>query len=109
MLNARLNRVASYVTISCVIYYVGSIVLLHVLRTDYDPGSRYLSEYVVGPYGALMSSTFFLLRFGSFALACGMWRSVSSRLRFLPGHLCWLTWACAVFLAGIYPSDLQGS
>ncbi len=38
-----------------------------------------------------------------------MWRSVSSKVRFLPGLLLWLTWACAVFLAGIYPGDLQGS
>jgi hypothetical protein len=88
---------------------VGAIGLLHVLRTDYDPGYRYLSEYVVGPYGALMTSTFFVLSVGSLALSFGLWQSVSSKLRFLPGLLLWLTWACAVLLAGIYPGDLQGS
>ena len=56
-----------------------------------------------------MTSTFFVLSIGSLALSLGLWRSVSSTLRFLPGHLFWLTWACAVFLAGIYPGDLQGS
>lgn len=106
--NTRLNIVASYVTLFSVGYYVGAIVLLHVLRTDYDPGYRYLSEYVVGPYGTLMTSTFFVLSVGSLALSFGLWRSVYSKLRFLPGLLLWLTWAGAVFLAGIYPSDLQG-
>ena len=106
--NARSGIVASYVTIFSVIYYVGAIALLHVLRTDYDPGYRFLSEYAIGPYGALMISTFFALSVGSFALSFGLWRSVSSRLRFLPGLLLWLTWACTVFLAGIYPGDLQG-
>jgi hypothetical protein len=38
--NAGLNIVASYVTIFSVDHYVSAIALLHVLRTDYDPGYR---------------------------------------------------------------------
>jgi hypothetical protein len=105
----RLNAIASYITLSSVVYYATAIVLLHVLRSDYDPGYRYLSEYARGPYGALMTSTFFVLSAGSLALSFGLWRSVSSKLHFLPGLLFWLTWACAVFLAGIYTGDLQGT
>ena len=107
--SARLNAVASYITLSSVLYYASAIVLLHVFRTDFDPGYRYLSEYARGPYGALMTSTFFALSAGSLALTLGLWRSVSSKLRFLPGLLLWLIWACAVFLAGIYTGDLQGT
>jgi len=105
----QLNTVASYITLLSVIYYATAIILLHILRTDSDPKYRYLSEYVVGPYGALMTSTFFVLSVGSLALLFGLWRSVSSKLRFLPGMLLWLVWACAVFLAGVYPTDLQGA
>ena len=104
----RLNAVASYVTLSSVVYYATAIGLLHVLRTDFNPGYRYLSEYAVGPYGALMTSTFFALSAGSLALSFGLWRSVSSKWRFLPGLFLWLTWTCAVFFAGIYTGDLQG-
>jgi len=106
---ARLNAVASYITLSSVVYYASAIVLLHVLRTDFDPGYRYLSEYARGPYGAMMTSTFFALSAGSLALSLGLWRSVSSKPRFLLGLFLWLTWACAVFLAGIYTGDLQGA
>ena len=106
--NARLKIVASYVTVSSVVYYVSAIVLLHLLRTDYDPGYRFLSEYVAGPYGALMTSTFFVLSVGSLALWFGLWRSVAAKRRFWPGLLLWLVWACAVFIAGLYPGDLQG-
>src|SRR6266849_6165880 len=81
----------------CVVYYASAIVLLHVLRTEFDPGYRYLSEYARGPYGTLMTSTFFALSAGSLALSLGLWRSVPSKLRFLPGLLLWLIWACAVF------------
>lgn len=105
----RLNTIAAYITLSSVTYYATVIILLHILRTDFDPRYRYLSEYVNGPYGALMTSTFFVLSLGSLALLFGLWRSVSSKIRFAPGMLLWLAWACAVFLAGVYPSDLQES
>ena len=105
----RLNAVASYITLSCVVYYAGAILVLHVVRTDFDPGYRYLSEYAVGPYGALMTSTFFVLSAGSVTLAIGLWWSVSSKVRILPGLLFWLTWACAVFLAGVFTGELQGT
>jgi hypothetical protein len=105
----RLNVVAAYITLSSVVYYAGAILVLHLLRTDFDPRYRYLSEYAVGPYGALMSSTFFVLSAGSLALSIGLWRSVSSKLRFLPGLLFWLAWTCAVFLAGVFTGDLQGT
>jgi len=56
-----------------------------------------------------MTSTFFVLSVGSLALLLGLYRSVVSMLRFVPGLVLWFTWACAVFLAGIYTSDLQGT
>jgi Protein of unknown function (DUF998) len=80
----RLNAVASYITLSSVVYYAGAILILHVVRTDFDPGYRYLSEYAVGPYGTLMTSTFYVLSAGSVALAIGLWRSVSSSYAFCP-------------------------
>jgi hypothetical protein len=56
-----------------------------------------------------MTSTFFVLSAGSVTLAIGLWWSVSSKVRILPGLLFWLTWACAVFLAGVFTGDLQGT
>jgi hypothetical protein len=105
----RLTLGASYITLSSVAYYAGAILVLHLLRTDFDPAYRYLSEYAVGRYGALMTSTFFVLSAGSLALSIGLWRSVSSRLRLFPGLLFWLAWACAVALAGVFTGDLQGT
>jgi len=99
----------SYIALSSVVYYAGTVFVLHLLRTDFDPLYRYLSEYAVGRYGSLMTSTFFALSGGSLALAIGIWRSVSSKRRFLPGLLIWLAWACAVFAAGVFTGDLQGT
>jgi len=81
----------------------------HLARFSALSAAPYLSEYARGPYGALMTSTFFVLCAGSLALLLGLCRSVASRLHFEPGLVLWFTWACAVFLAGIYTSDLQGT
>jgi FtsH-binding integral membrane protein len=105
----RLDLLASYITLSSVVYYSLAIALLHILNTDFNPGYRYLSEYARGRYGVLMTSTFFVLSAGSLALLLGLARSVTSKLRFVPGLVLWFIWACAVFLAGIYTSDLQGT
>ena len=105
----RLDVLASHITLSSIVYYAVVIALLHILRADFNPRYRYLSEYARGPYGALMTSTFFVLSAGSLALLLGLCRSVASRLHFAPGLVLWFTWACAVFVAGIYTSDLQGT
>jgi hypothetical protein len=105
----RWGVIAAYITIFSVIYYLVVVLLLHFLRTDFDPGYRFLSEYVNGPYGELMRSTFFVFTVGALAMSFGLWRSVTSKLRFLPGLLLWVIWAGAVFLAGIYTADLQGT
>jgi Protein of unknown function (DUF998) len=104
----RLDVLASHIALSSIVFYALAIALLHILRTDFNPGYRYLSEYARGPYGTLMTTTFFVLSAGSLALLLGLYRSVTSRLYFVPGLVLWFTWACAVFLAGIYTSDLQG-
>ncbi|MEZ5352259.1 MAG: DUF998 domain-containing protein [Bryobacteraceae bacterium] len=100
---------AGYITLSSAIYYVAAVASLHLVRTDFDPGYRYLSEYARGPYGALMTSTFFVLSAGSLALCFGLCRSVASIWRFVPGLLLWLVWAVTVFLAGIFTGDVQGT
>src|SRR5215831_7247023 len=97
----RLSMIAAYIALSSVIYYAAAIILLHILRADFDPTYRYLSEYVNGPYGGLMPSTFFALSLGSLALLVGLWRSVTTKILFVPGMLLWLAWACAVFFAGV--------
>lgn len=104
-----LDILASYITLSSVVYYAAASALLHFLRTDLNPCYRYLSEYARGPYGALMTSTFFVLSAGSLGLFVGLCRSVTFRLRFAAGLVLWFIWACAVFLAGIYTSDIQGT
>ncbi len=66
---ARLALVAMVGTV----YWIASVVALHLLRPDYDPAQRAISEFAVGPYGYLMTIAFILSGVGSFALTLGLW------------------------------------
>ncbi len=66
---ATLNRGLGWSVLAAAGFTAVVIVVLHVLRPDLDPYNRAISEYVNGPYGALMTITFFSQSLGSLALA----------------------------------------
>jgi hypothetical protein len=65
----RTQRVASatvasmrpWVVFACAAYYVIVITALHILEPSFDPRFRFMSEYALGRYGWLMTTTFFVL------------------------------------------------
>ena len=58
-------------------YFAGSLVALHVLRTDYVPLAENVSQYAVGPYGYLMTTAFIVLGPAVIALAAGLFEGVT--------------------------------
>ena len=56
----------------CVAYYLVVGIALHFLEPEYDPRFRFMSEYVWGAYGWLMTTTFFVLGLAIFAVAVGL-------------------------------------
>ena len=66
------------IVISCVTYYAVAVVALHVLRPEYDPVSRVTSNYAVGPYGYLMTATFFAFAAALFVLSFGLSRVLAT-------------------------------
>ena len=67
-------------------YYLFVCISLHFLEPEYDPRFRFMSEYVWGAYGWLMTTTFFVLGLAIFAVATGIreihWSSRSARIGF---------------------------
>lgn len=53
-------------------YFVCAVVLLHVLRSDYDPRWNFLSDYAVGDYGFIMKSAFFAFALGMLFLVIAL-------------------------------------
>jgi hypothetical protein len=79
-----------------------------MLRPDYDPRCRYVSEYAVGRYHEVMTAAFFALASGSAALLAALAQTLPSAAR-STGSMVWLeSWTAAVTVAGIFPTDLTG-
>ena len=80
--------------------------LLHLLRPDYNPLRRFMSEYLVGPFGFLGTVAAYLLAATFLMLLVGLWRSV---------HPCgFLTASCvllgvmviSVCVCAVFPIDV---
>jgi hypothetical membrane protein len=68
----RIAILARRVVIVCVSWFVVVGVALHVLEPEFDPRFRFMSEYVFGAYGWLMTGNFFVLAVATFAAAASL-------------------------------------
>ena len=102
------TRIAT-IAIVGITYFLIAVVALHFLRPEYDPVSRFVSEYAVGPYGFLMTSAFFGLSLGSLALVIGLYQGVPRSGRSWIGLVLLGIWGVAILIAGIFPTALKGA
>lgn len=54
------------------------ILALHVLKPDYDPAWRFLSEYSIGEFGFVMQAAFIAMALACWAVAASLWRNAST-------------------------------
>jgi hypothetical membrane protein len=83
--------------------------LLHLLRPDYNPFQRFLSEYAVGRFGGLMTAAFLLQALISLALVIGLFREVRHSGSLLAGCAFLIVAALTLTLAGVFQTDLSDS
>lgn len=101
---------ATSIAIGSFIYFIIALALLHVLRQDFDPTTRFMSEYAVGEYGFLMTSAFLALSLGSFCLIFILRRTASntsSQLLLRVALRLMFVWSVCVLLVGLFTTDLQ--
>lgn len=73
------------------------ILVLHVLKPDYDPAWRFLSEYSIGEFGFVMQAAFVAMAMACSAVAASLWRHAST----LPAKAgLVLHWAVGLSLVG---------
>jgi len=106
---AKKARISAMITIAGVLYFALTIAALHVLRPDLNPISHFTSEYAVGPYGFLMTTTFFSMSVASFALVIGLYQAVLPPTRSLLGLGLLGIWAIGVLIAMLFPIDIEGA
>lgn len=82
------------------------VAALHVLEPDFEPASRFISEYATADTGLLMKAAFFSLATAIGAVAVALRRSLAPGKRVRPSVACLLVTAAGVFLSGIFDSDV---
>jgi hypothetical membrane protein len=68
----RIARISERVVFLCAAYYVIVLIVLHILEPEFDPRFRFMSEYALGDYGWLMTTTFFALGLAPLVAAIGL-------------------------------------
>lgn len=87
--------------------FAGSVILLHRLRPDLDPATRYISEYAIGPYGKLMTAAFGALALGSGALTVALAREKTAAPRSPLGLALLGGFSAGMSVVGLCPTDLS--
>jgi uncharacterized protein DUF998 len=95
------------IAIGGIVYFVVAVVVLHFLRPEYNPINHAVSNYAVGPHGYLMVAAFYVLALSVFALALGLFCSITLThlLRIAIFLLCLAS--CGMIVMGIFPGDVH--
>ena len=70
--SARIAANTQRVVLVCAAYFVIVLAILHILEPEFDPRFRFMSEYALGNYGWLMTTTFFALGLAPIVAAVGL-------------------------------------
>jgi hypothetical membrane protein len=68
----RIARITERIVLLCAAYFVIILIVLHILEPEFDPRFRFMSEYALGDYGWLMTTTFFALGLAPLVAAIGL-------------------------------------
>ena len=104
--NARFVTLIRRVVFLCVAYFVSALIILHILEPEFDPRFRFMSEYALGDYGWLMTTTFFVLGLAAFAVAVGLRQVPQSSRSTRIGIGLMAVGALFIWLAGIFKDSI---
>jgi hypothetical protein len=99
-------RLAGTITVGAVVYAVAALAVLHFLRPEYDPVTRVISNYAVGPYGFLMTAVFFALAIGMLSSAFGIYKGVVPAARSAGGLTLLVLAGVGGVLVALFPTDV---
>ena len=102
----RIARITERVVFLCAAYYVIVLIVLHILQPEFDPRFRFMSEYALGDYGWLMTTTFCALGLASFAAAIGLGDICQSSRSTRIGLGLLVVAAIFIWLAGIFRDSI---
>ncbi len=88
-------------------YFVVIIIIMHKLRPDYNPRSRYISEYAVGKYGQLAASSFVIYGLAILGIYLCLLTVLLVRAESNIGLTLMAVWGVAVVITGFFKVDFK--
>jgi len=88
--------------------YLLNIAALHFLRPDVNPVLEPVSNYVVGPYGFLVTAADIGIGLAAFALMFGLYLGIAPPGRSYAGLFFLGVYGVSGLLAGLFPIDVGG-
>ena len=101
---AAISRLAALASLAAAALFLVLLALLHVIKPEFDPSWRFISEYAIGNQGWLMIVAFFAL-----ALSCAsLGIAIRSEVRTTSGKIglaLLIVVAVTLILAGVFVAD----
>jgi hypothetical protein len=111
MANAKTDKstMAISVTAARITFWAAALFLvllavLHILKPEYDPSWRMISEYEIGKFGWVMQLAFFSLAIANLSAIAAVWSQAKSIIGYIGLGLL-LVAATGLIIGGIFPSD----
>ena len=101
---AGFAKMSSQITAFAVIGSGVLLAALHILKSDFNPLSRFISEYTIGDYGWVMQLTFIFMGIASLSVATALWNRSSGFWAKL-GLVMHIIVAVSMFGAASFTSD----
>jgi hypothetical protein len=101
----RSPRSDGLLTLAGVGTFAALVILLHFVENEFEPSSRFMSEYVLGDWGLLMNVAFIALGGAFLALAHGLRRALSPGRRVTASVRLMYVVGITTVLTGLFNSD----
>jgi hypothetical protein len=95
---------AARITFWAAALFLVLLAVLHLLKPEYDPSWRMISEYEIGRFGWAMQLAFFSLAIAHVSAIAAVWSQVKSIIGYIGLGLL-LVAATGLIISGIFPSD----
>ena len=99
------SRTLGLMAITSVIYYVLAIFAMHLLQPELSPLRVPMSAYVLGAYGPLMTTTYFVLCAGLLGVGYGLVKALPRTRLIKLAFVVALIAGAGILIAGIFPIE----
>jgi hypothetical protein len=104
--NSRFLPFFVSVSIGGILLFIAVFLLLHLLSPEFNPATRFISEYALGTYGYLLTLGFVALGLGSIFLVMVLLQVESTHgIAWKTGLLLLSLWGLGVIADGFFPID----